>query len=60
MKDYEQLYYDLKFENKKLKEKNKMLEEIIETFKSINNNNKLLLTILALSRKMIKEVQNDN
>lgn len=51
MKDYEQLYYDLKFENKKLKEKIKMLEEIIETFKEINNNNKILLTILTLCRK---------
>ncbi len=51
MKDFEQLYYDLKFENKKLKEKINMLEEIIEALKSINNNNKILLTILNLCKE---------
>ena len=51
MKDYEQLYYDSQFEVKKLKEKIKMLEQIIEDFKYLNNNNKILLTILTLCKE---------
>lgn len=55
MKDYEQLYYDSQFEVKKLKERVEMLEQIIEDFKIINKNNKILLTILTLC----KENKND-
>lgn len=38
-KDYEQLYYDQVYENKKLKLKNKELEEQIEIYSSFLNKN---------------------
>lgn len=38
MKDYEQLYYDLLYENQKLKNKIKQLEQEIDIYKSISKN----------------------
>lgn len=38
-KDYEQLYYDQVYENKKLKLKNQELEEQIEIYSSFVNKN---------------------
>ena len=41
MKDYESLYYDLLYENKKLKETIKELKEEIELLKKYSNNGDL-------------------
>lgn len=38
MKDYEQLYYDLQYENKELKNKIKQLEQQIDIYKSMSKN----------------------
>lgn len=51
MKDFEQLYYDSQFEVKKLTERVKMLEQIIEDYKCIDKNSKILLTILTLNKQ---------
>lgn len=51
MKDYEQLYYDLKYENKKLQEDIELLKSIIKEFKSISKENEILLTIIELNKK---------
>lgn len=47
-KDYEQLYYDQVYENKKLKLKNKELEEQIEVYSSFlsKNTNKQLINAI--------------
>lgn len=53
MKDYEQLYYDLLYENKKLKEKIKELEDDLNISNSqIKNKNALLL-----KKELIKELE---
>jgi hypothetical protein len=41
MKDYEQLYYDELYKNKKLIQKNKELEEEIKLLKKYSNNSDL-------------------
>ena len=46
MKDYEQLYYDELYKNKKLIQKNKELEEEIKLLKKYSNNSDLKKIII--------------
>lgn len=51
MKDYEQLYYDLLYKNRKLIQKNKELEEEIELLKKYKNNNVKDIIIKEIIRR---------
>ena len=53
MKDYEQLYYDLQYENKKLKERIKELEADL----NIVENQARKRNILLLKKELIKELE---
>lgn len=53
MKDYEQLYYDLLYENKKLKEKIRELEDDL----NISNNQVKKKNVLLLKKELIKEIE---
>lgn len=51
--DYEQLYYDLEYELKKIKEKNKELEDIIEIYKNLSSKDNLkILLAKEIARRL--------
>lgn len=54
-KDYEQLYYDSLYENKKLKKENEVLKEEILIIKSLNKNNELKILLAKLLAERIKK-----
>ena len=54
-KDYEQLYYDSLYENKKLKKENEILKEEILIIKSLNKNNELKILLAKLLAERIKK-----
>lgn len=54
-KDYEQLYYDSLYENKKLKKENEVLKEEILIMKSLNKNNELKILLAKLLAERIKK-----
>lgn len=54
-KDYEQLYYDSLYENKKLKKENEVLKEEILIIKSLNKNKELKILLAKLLAERIKK-----
>lgn len=48
MKDFEQLYYDEVYKNKKLKEKIKSLEEELNLYKQFNKSKNLKTTLIKI------------
>jgi hypothetical protein len=55
MKDYEQLYYDVLYKNKKLEKENKKLKEEILLFKKYNKTSNLKeIIIKEIVRRYIK------
>lgn len=55
--DYEQLYYDSQYEFKKIKEKNKELENIIEIYKNLSQKDNLKI---LLAKEIIRRLNNKN
>ena len=55
MKDYEQLYYDVLYEIKKLENKNKLLEQELNIYKSLQKNKDLKKVVVEMLIKYLNK-----
>ncbi len=54
MRDYEQMYYDLLYKYKKIKKKNKQLEQEIEIYRLMGKNKDLKKLIVKFMMKYLE------